>query len=169
MSEVRRYAIDGYGMVERSDGAWYYADDYDQIKAENEWLAHELKKAHMAEREIFAYAIELRTQLDEARELLSKALNNIPPNFALSKRICKWLECTETRAIQTPVQVVDLRPKPISNTYHIAEALDALIKNYDSEIHSEHDGTSMLDSRLSKINFAREALAAYRAAKVNEE
>ena len=42
-------------------------------------------------------------------------------------------------------------------------ALDALIADYDGEIHNEYDGTSMLDSRLSEINYAREALAAYRA------
>ena len=43
-------------------------------------------------------------------------------------------------------------------------ALDALIADYDGEIHNEYGGTSMLDSRLSEINYAREALAAYRAA-----
>ena len=46
----------------------------------------------------------------------------------------------------------------------LVEALDALIADYDGEIHNEYDGTSMLDSRLSEINYAREALAAYRAA-----
>ncbi len=46
----------------------------------------------------------------------------------------------------------------------LVEALDALIADYDGEIHNEYDGTSMLDSRLSEIDYAREALAAYRAA-----
>ncbi len=46
----------------------------------------------------------------------------------------------------------------------LVEALDALIADYDGEIHNEYDGTSMLDSRLSEINYAREALATYRAA-----
>ena len=46
----------------------------------------------------------------------------------------------------------------------LVEALDALIADYDGEIHNEYDGTSALDSRLSEINYAREALAAYRAA-----
>ena len=57
-------------------------------------------------------------------------------------------------------------PQPVSDDARdaLVVALDALIADYDGEIHNEYDGTSMLDSRLSEINYAREALAAYRAA-----
>ena len=46
----------------------------------------------------------------------------------------------------------------------LVEALEALIADYDGEVHNEYDGTNMLDDRLAEINYAREALATYRAA-----
>lgn len=45
----------------------------------------------------------------------------------------------------------------------LVEATEKLIGDFDSEIHNEYDGTSMLNDRLAEIDYAREALAAYRA------
>ena len=38
-------------------------------------------------------------------------------------------------------------------------ALRRLLAMFDSEIHNEYDGTSMLESRLSEANFARDVIA----------
>ena len=44
----------------------------------------------------------------------------------------------------------------------LVEALEQLIGDFDSEIHNEYNGTSMLNDRLAEINYAREALAAWK-------
>ena len=36
--------------------------------------------------------------------------------------------------------------------------INKLIEAFDSEIHNEYDGTSMLEDRLAEINFARDLL-----------
>ena len=40
----------------------------------------------------------------------------------------------------------------------LREVLEKMVKIFDSEIHSEYDGTSMLEDRLSEAAFARKIL-----------
>lgn len=41
----------------------------------------------------------------------------------------------------------------------LVEALEDLLERFESEIHNEYDGTSMLEERLKEADKAREALA----------
>ncbi len=46
----------------------------------------------------------------------------------------------------------------------LIEAMQKLIAWSESEIHNEYDGTSMLEDRLSELDFARASLANVRSA-----
>ena len=96
--------------------------------------------------------------LNAAREIM--ALVYGPTPLGGSPQLLAQIQCVVSEAI------VYAAPQPVSDDARdaLVVALDALIADYDGEIHNEYDGTSMLDSRLSEINYAREALAAYRAA-----
>ena len=41
----------------------------------------------------------------------------------------------------------------------LLEALERLVLDFESEIHNEHDGTSMLNARLAECDYARAAIA----------
>lgn len=51
--------------------------------------------------------------------------------------------------------------KARTKAQRLAEALSNLIERFDSEIHNEYDGTSMLAERLAEADPARAALAAF--------
>ena len=64
------------------------------------------------------------------------------------KNAMRLLECTKACA--------DI-PNP-SAIPEVVEALRKMIGIFESEIHNEYDGTSMLDERLAEADFARTAL-----------
>lgn len=41
----------------------------------------------------------------------------------------------------------------------LLEALERLVSDFESEIHNEYDGTSMLSARLAECDYARAAIA----------
>ena len=41
----------------------------------------------------------------------------------------------------------------------LLEALQKLVADFESEIHNEYDGTSMLNARLAECDYARAAIA----------
>lgn len=59
-------------------------------------------------------------------------------------------------------EAVDRTRRKLEAGERMAEALQGLIAQFEDEIHSEYQGTSLLEGRLAEVEVARAALRAWK-------